>query len=68
MQMKVLTVSIFWLQADRIIPENRPSAGWPTTGQVHLYNFCLRYRENLNLVLEEINCQIKHGEKVCTDT
>ena len=51
-------------EADWIIEETKPAADWPQRGHVKISNFSLRYREGLDLVLKEIDCDIKPGEKV----
>uniref|UniRef100_UPI00358E52C2 ATP-binding cassette sub-family C member 2-like n=1 Tax=Myxine glutinosa TaxID=7769 RepID=UPI00358E52C2 len=44
--------------------ENRPSPGWPQHGRITFENYCLRYRPELELILQDISCQIYPGEKV----
>ena len=51
-------------QAERVIPDSRPSRGWPHQGVVLFDNFQLRYRDGLPLVLKEISFMIKPAEKV----
>lgn len=51
-------------QAERIIPESRPSRDWPEQGVVKFDNFQLRYRDGLPLVLKGISVIIKPAEKV----
>ena len=51
-------------QADRIIPESRPTRDWPEQGVVKFDNFQLRYRDGLPLVLKGISVIIKPAEKV----
>ena len=51
-------------EADWRIEETKPAADWPQRGHVKISNFSLRYREGLDLVLKEIDCDIKPGEKV----
>ncbi|KAL9964351.1 hypothetical protein ACROYT_G027981 [Oculina patagonica] len=51
-------------EAEWIIPDNRPPDGWPDAGNIVIEEFDLKYREGLPLVLKQINCDIKPGEKV----
>lgn len=37
---------------------------WPESGAVTFKNYSVRYREGLDLVLKDLNIQIKAGEKV----
>lgn len=46
------------------IEENKPDASWPQNGQIEFKNYSLRYREDLEYALENINCTIKSKEKV----
>lgn len=41
-----------------------PSKEWPTTGHIEMKNLCVRYRENLPLVIDNLNLDIKNREKV----
>ncbi|XP_061568477.1 multidrug resistance-associated protein 1 [Cololabis saira] len=38
--------------------------GWPTEGCIHIQNFGLRYRHDLDLAIRNINIRISGGEKV----
>ncbi|XP_064172603.1 multidrug resistance-associated protein 1 [Anguilla rostrata] len=38
--------------------------GWPTKGHIHIQNFGLRYREDLELAIRDISVTIQGGEKV----
>ncbi|KAJ2907230.1 hypothetical protein MKZ38_006524 [Zalerion maritima] len=51
-------------EAPEIVPERRVPAAWPTKGAVGFHNFSTRYREGLDLVLKNINIDIKSHEKV----
>ena len=51
-------------KAEWIIPDNRPPDEWPDAGNILIEEFDLKYREGLPLVLKQINCDIKPGEKV----
>ena len=44
--------------------ENKPGKVWPEKGVLKFENYSLKYREELDFVLESINCNIKAGEKV----
>ncbi len=46
------------------IPETKPSADWPREGHVTIAKYSNRYRPGLDLVLKQISCGIKAGEKV----
>jgi ABC-type multidrug transport system fused ATPase/permease subunit len=46
------------------LTETRPPKGWPHEGKVKFNNYSAKYRENLDLVLKDINLDIKPGEKV----
>lgn len=41
-----------------------PPSTWPQVGRVEFRDYGLRYRENLDLVLKNINVTIDGGEKV----
>lgn len=51
-------------EADWRINETEPAPNWPQRGHVRFSNFSLRYRDNLDLVLKGIDCDIAPGEKV----
>ena len=46
------------------IEENKPDKEWPHEGVIKFENYGLKYREELDFVLNGINCEIKSGEKV----
>jgi len=52
------------VQADWIIPNRRPPDEWPYSGKIVMEEFDLKYREGLPLVLKQITCDIRPGEKV----
>jgi hypothetical protein len=54
------------IQADWINEDCRPPESWPDQGVIEFERFDLRYRENLDLALRGIECEIKPGEKVNT--
>lgn len=45
--------------ADGILPHD-----WPATGSVEFKNFSLRYRDELPLVIKNLSCSIRGGEKI----
>lgn len=46
------------------IQETTPPKSWPQAGRVEFRDYGLRYREDLDLVLKNINITIEGGEKV----
>uniref|UniRef100_A0A7N5JPI8 Multidrug resistance-associated protein 1 n=1 Tax=Ailuropoda melanoleuca TaxID=9646 RepID=A0A7N5JPI8_AILME len=46
------------------VEEMTPPSDWPQVGRVEFRDYGLRYRENLDLVLKNINITIDGGEKV----
>ena len=52
------------MQAPAIIPEHRPPPNWPNSGRVQFERYSTRYREELDMVLKEITCDINGEEKV----
>ncbi|XP_029207815.1 multidrug resistance-associated protein 1-like [Acropora millepora] len=51
-------------EAEWIIPDKRPPDDWPDRGSIVIEEFDLKYREGLPLVLKQINCGVKPGEKI----
>lgn len=51
-------------EAAEIIPGNRPPVAWPANGAVQFHNYSTRYRPGLDLVLKNINLDIKSHEKI----
>lgn len=51
-------------EAPEVISKTRPPASWPANGAVSFNNFSTRYREGLDLVLRDINLNIKPHEKI----
>lgn len=51
-------------QAPWRVEEMIPPSDWPQVGRVEFRDYGLRYRENLDLVLKNINITIDGGEKV----
>ncbi|XP_076338586.1 multidrug resistance-associated protein 1-like isoform X2 [Tachypleus tridentatus] len=46
------------------IEDQKPSKQWPAEGKVSFQNYSTRYREGLDLVLKDINMNIKSAEKI----
>eukprot|EP00047_Mylnosiga_fluctuans_P021846 m.109714 g.109714 ORF g.109714 m.109714 type:complete len:1474 (+) comp9049_c0_seq5:48-4469(+) len=44
--------------------EHRPASDWPATGSIRFDNFALRYRPGLDLVLRNLTCDVRGGEKI----
>ncbi|PQE26101.1 abc metal ion transporter protein [Rutstroemia sp. NJR-2017a BBW] len=51
-------------EAPEVIHRNRPPISWPASGGVQFNNYSTRYREGLDLVLKNINLDIKPHEKI----
>ncbi|KAK4252067.1 hypothetical protein C7999DRAFT_37047 [Corynascus novoguineensis] len=51
-------------EAPEIIHRSRPPVSWPSRGEVEFINYSTRYREGLDLVLKNINLDIKSHEKI----
>lgn len=47
-----------------IVSKHRPKISWPAHGKVDLNNYSTRYREGLDLVLKNVNLDIKSHEKI----
>ncbi|KAI5459860.1 P-loop containing nucleoside triphosphate hydrolase protein [Mariannaea sp. PMI_226] len=61
---RVLEYAALPSEAPEIIPNKRPPASWPAKGEVEFVNYSTRYREGLDLVLKNINLDIKTHEKI----
>ncbi|KFQ48159.1 Canalicular multispecific organic anion transporter 1, partial [Nestor notabilis] len=46
------------------VTENRPPHGWPSKGEIRFIDYKVRYRPELELVLQGITCNIGSTEKV----
>ncbi|XP_063866563.1 multidrug resistance-associated protein 1-like isoform X5 [Scylla paramamosain] len=46
------------------IPNKKPSKDWPQEGIVKFNDYATRYREGLDLVIKDININVKAGEKI----
>ncbi|OJD38972.1 abc metal ion transporter [Diplodia corticola] len=51
-------------EAPDIISKNRPPIAWPSNGAVKFNDFSTRYRPGLDLVLKNINLDVKAREKI----
>ncbi|XP_074696420.1 multidrug resistance-associated protein 1 isoform X2 [Strix aluco] len=51
-------------EAEWSIEQTAPASTWPTEGKVEFRGYGLRYREDLDLVLKNINVTINGGEKI----
>ncbi|CAF0762037.1 unnamed protein product [Brachionus calyciflorus] len=47
-----------------VIEKSRPSSEWPTKGSISFKNYSVKYREELDFVLQNIDCSVKPGEKI----
>lgn len=61
---RVLEYAALPPEAPEIISKNRPPISWPSKGEVAFHNFSTRYRPGLDLVLKNININIKPHEKI----
>jgi ATP-binding cassette subfamily C (CFTR/MRP) protein 1 len=46
------------------IQDTKPKDNWPENGEIEFKNFSVKYREELDFVLTNINCNIQPGEKI----
>ncbi|PKY06223.1 multidrug resistance-associated protein [Aspergillus campestris IBT 28561] len=61
---RVLEYASLPSEAPEVIFKNRPAIGWPAQGAVSFNNYSTRYRPGLDLVLRDINLDIKPHEKI----
>ncbi|KEY64333.1 hypothetical protein S7711_09599 [Stachybotrys chartarum IBT 7711] len=61
---RVLEYAALPSEAPEIVPSRRPPASWPAKGAVEFVDYSTRYREGLDLVLKNINLDIKSHEKI----
>ena len=51
-------------EAELFDDDNKPSLEWPQMGSIKFDNYSTRYREGLDLILKNINVELKPNEKV----
>ncbi|XP_038063723.1 multidrug resistance-associated protein 1-like [Patiria miniata] len=51
-------------EATAIVEDNRPDKNWPARGRVEMDDYCVRYRDGLDLALRQISCVFKAKEKI----
>jgi ATP-binding cassette, subfamily C (CFTR/MRP), member 1 len=51
-------------EAPAVIPNNTPPSAWPNQGEIAFKNYAARYRPDLDLVIRNLNFQIKPQEKI----
>ncbi|KAK7428905.1 ATP-binding cassette glutathione S-conjugate transporter ycf1 [Neonectria magnoliae] len=61
---RVLEYAALPSEAPEIIADRRPAVSWPAKGEVDFVNYSTRYREGLDLVLKNVNLDIKSHEKI----
>jgi len=61
---RVLEYSRLPSEAPEVIHRSRPPISWPAQGAVEFVNYSTRYREGLDLVLKNVNLDIKPHEKI----
>ncbi|KAI4204450.1 MAG: hypothetical protein LQ350_001207 [Teloschistes chrysophthalmus] len=61
---RVLEYARLPTEAPERVSKNRPKTGWPVHGAVHIRKYSTRYRPGLDLVLKDINLDIKAHEKI----
>jgi ATP-binding cassette subfamily C (CFTR/MRP) protein 1 len=61
---RVLEYATLPSEAPDVMFKNRPNISWPSQGAVSFRNYSTRYREGLDLVLKDVNLDIKAREKV----
>lgn len=61
---RVLEYSRLPSEAPEIISKHRPNISWPAQGAVSFHNYSARYRDGLELVLKDINLDVKAHERI----
>lgn len=54
-------------EAPSYLPSDNKHLEWPKKGEIIVESYSLRYRQDLDLVLNDISFKIKSGEKVIID-
>ncbi|KAI9355946.1 P-loop containing nucleoside triphosphate hydrolase protein [Zopfochytrium polystomum] len=52
------------VEADAVVPHNRPPTNWPVKGDVTFTDVSMSYSPELPLVLKQVSFSVKDGEKV----
>ncbi len=53
-----------WHEKAWRIDKTKPSKDWPSSGRILFQNYSVKYRENLENVLTDLNIDIQPGEKI----
>lgn len=61
---RVLEYAALPSEAPEIVTNKRPPVAWPAKGELDFVNYSTRYRDGLDLVLKNINLDIKSHEKI----
>lgn len=51
-------------KAEWEIEQTKPVESWPEKGEIHFKDFSVKYRQELDIVLNKISFNIKSAEKV----
>ncbi|KAJ2857335.1 ATP-binding cassette glutathione S-conjugate transporter ycf1 [Coemansia erecta] len=54
------------MDGEKMLIENatKPNGQWPSKGRIEFRSFSMKYREDPELVLKDVNLTIKPGEKI----
>ncbi|CAG8767083.1 19723_t:CDS:1, partial [Racocetra fulgida] len=52
------------IEAESIIPDNRPPPEWPSHGEIHIKNLEIKYGLDSPLILKGISLDIMAAEKI----
>lgn len=61
---RILEYSNLKPEAPEFIPDKQPGVDWPEQGGITFHNYSTRYRAGLDLILKQINLEIKPREKI----